>query len=401
MSHSYSPPWNTITKAIVAVSALMLLVLLVWVFRGLLRQLVLAMLLAYILYPLIAFIDRRTPLKRGLVVLIIYLILALVVLATLWLVGLTTYQQAVDLFGRLPDWFNQLDALFLSLPDRLPQTIVLGPLTLPLDGIIPQQLPAFGDVSGQIFSYIQTIFSQGGSLAASAVTRTVSVLAQILLIFVVSIYIANDMPRYGSMISDVAQQPGYRQDAERLLSQISQVWAAYLRGQVILGLIIFGVVSTVLSIMGVDNALGLGLLSGALEFLPIIGPLVGASAAILVAFFQSNTSFGLTSLQFALAVAIVMILIQQIENNLLVPRIVGNALNLHPLLVLVSVIMGTSLAGLLGAILAAPVVASLRILSIYAWRKMLDLPPFEELSSRGGEPEHSLDSQAEPDATSK
>ena len=106
--------------------------------------------------------------------------------------------------------------------------------------------------------------------------------------------------------------------------------------------------------------------------------MAGAGAAILVAFFQGDPSFGLTPLQFALAVAVAMIVIQQIENTLLVPRIVGKALNLHPLLVMVSVIMGASLAGLLGAILAAPIVASLRILGEYAWHKMLDLPPFPD-----------------------
>ena len=176
------------------------------------------------------------------------------------------------------------------------------------------------------------------------------------------------------MIANIAHKPGFRRDAERLTSQVSQVWAAYMRGQALLALIIFIVVSVVLGALGVDNALGLGLLSGAMEFLPVIGPLAGAGAAILVAFFQGDPSFGLTPLQFALAVAVAMIVIQQIENTLLVPRIVGKALNLHPLLVMVSVIMGASLAGLLGAILAAPIVASLRILGEY-WHKMLDLPP--------------------------
>ena len=151
-----------------------------------------------------------------------------------------------------------------------------------------------------------------------------------------------------------------------------------MRGQALRAIVIFVVVSVVLGALGVDNALGLGLLSGAMEFLPVIGPLAGAGAAILVAFFQSSPGLGLTPLQFAIAVAVAMIVIQQIENTLLVPRIVGRALNLHPLLVMVSVIMGASIAGLLGAILAAPIVASIRILGEYAWHKMLDLPPFPD-----------------------
>jgi predicted PurR-regulated permease PerM len=73
-----------------------------------------------------------------------------------------------------------------------------------------------------------------------------------------------------------------------------------------------------------------------------------------------------------------MILIQQVENAFLVPRIVGDALDLHPLVVLIGVLMGTSLAGLLGAVLAAPVIATLLLFGNYIWRKMLDLPPFPD-----------------------
>jgi predicted PurR-regulated permease PerM len=71
-----------------------------------------------------------------------------------------------------------------------------------------------------------------------------------------------------------------------------------------------------------------------------------------------------------------MFLVQQLENTILVPRIMGQALDLHALVVIVGVYMGGSLAGILGAVLAAPVIASLKLLSIYAWRKMFDLYPF-------------------------
>ena len=74
-----------------------------------------------------------------------------------------------------------------------------------------------------------------------------------------------------------------------------------------------------------------------------------------------------------------MIVIQQVENNFLVPRIVGGALDLHPIFVIVGVFMGATLAGILGAILAAPIVASLKVLGNYTWRKLFDLPPFPEI----------------------
>lgn len=376
MNHS-SPPWPTTTKAIVAVSALALAVLVIWRFQELIQPLVLALLLAYLLHPLITLISGRLGLPRGTTVLAVYGTLAVAVLVTLSFVGVTTFQQAVTIAKNLPGWFDQAVALLSTLPGRLPESFAIGPLLLERDAILPQ-LPGWDDVARQLFGLVQPIFSRGGSLATSVVSATVSVLGLIFLVFVVSIYIANDIPRFGKSISDFAHDADYRADADRLMADISRVWGAYLRGQVVLGLVIFFVVSIVLAILGVDNALGLGLLSGAMEFLPVIGPLIGAGAAVIVALTQESASFGLSSFEFGLLVLVAMILIQQVENNLLVPRIVGDALDLHPLLVMVSVVMGASLAGLLGAVLAAPVVASLKILGYYAWRKMLDLPPFPE-----------------------
>ncbi|HRJ44264.1 MAG TPA: AI-2E family transporter, partial [Caldilineaceae bacterium] len=379
-----SPPWTTATKAIVAVSALSLAVLVIWRFQDLVQPLLIALLLAYILHPLISLISHRLGLPRGTTVLAVYGVLAVAVVVTLSFVGVTTFQQAVTIGKNLPGWFDQAVDLVSTLPERLPESFALGPLVLERDAILPQ-LPGWDEVARQLFGLVQPIFSQGGSIAAGFVSATVNLLGLVFLVFVVSIYIANDIPRIGRGISDFAHDADYRADADRLMVDVSRVWGAYLRGQVLLGLVIFFVVSIVLAILGVDNALGLGLLSGAMEFLPVIGPLVGAGAAVVVALTQDTASFGLSAFEFGLVVLIAMILVQQVENNLLVPRIVGDALDLHPLLVMVSVVMGASLAGLLGAVLAAPVVASLKILGNYAWRKMLDLPPFPEKTAPSDE----------------
>jgi len=83
-----------------------------------------------------------------------------------------------------------------------------------------------------------------------------------------------------------------------------------------------------------------------------------------------------------------MVVIQQLENHLLVPRIVGWALDLHPIIVIVGLFVGASLAGILGAILAAPVVASLKLFGTYAWRKLFDLPPFPDEEPIDDPPPH-------------
>jgi len=165
----------------------------------------------------------------------------------------------------------------------------------------------------------------------------------------------------------------YRGDLARLLGDTGRVWQAYLRGQLLLGLVIGVVVSIVLTALGVRFALGLGLLSGVLEFVPMFGPLIAGALGVLVALLQGGNWWGLTPLAFGGIVALAFVLIQQIENNVLVPRIIGLSLNLNPLVVLMAALAGASLAGVLGVLLAAPTAASLRLWLGYAYRKTVGI----------------------------
>jgi predicted PurR-regulated permease PerM len=105
----------------------------------------------------------------------------------------------------------------------------------------------------------------------------------------------------------------------------------------------------------------------------MFGPVIAGLIAFLVALFQGSNWWGLAPLTFALVVLAVFALIQQVENNILVPRIIGRSLNLRPLVVLLAALAGASLAGVLGLLLAAPAVASLRIWLGYVYRKTLGL----------------------------
>jgi predicted PurR-regulated permease PerM len=179
-------------------------------------------------------------------------------------------------------------------------------------------------------------------------------------------------------LADLATVPGYRTDAERLTRDFVRIWDSYLRGQVLLGLSMFFLVSLLLSILGVQYSLALGGLAGLLEFLPIIGPVVSTGVAVVVALAQDGNWLGLSPIWYGVLILAVMLGLQQLEQMFLVPRFVGEALDLHPVVVIVVVLMGTSLAGVLGAVLAAPVAASAKLLGNYGWRKMFDLSPFPE-----------------------
>ena len=185
-----------------------------------------------------------------------------------------------------------------------------------------------------------------------------------------------DMPGLGTAIDRYATDPGYQHDVAQLTREFKQIWNAFLRGQAILGLTIGAIVWIGLTILGVRFAFGLALLSGIVEFLPIIGPIIAGAVAVGVALFQDTNWFNLSPLAYALLVTAFFLVIQQLENNFFAPRIMGEHLNLHPIVIMVGAIMGASVGGILGLLLAAPVLATLKLVGRYAWRKMLDLPPF-------------------------
>jgi predicted PurR-regulated permease PerM len=110
-----------------------------------------------------------------------------------------------------------------------------------------------------------------------------------------------------------------------------------------------------------------------MEFVPIFGPIISGIIAGLVALFQDSTWLGLSPGVYVLIVLGAFLIIQQVENNILVPRIIGQSLNLNPLIVLLAALAGGILAGVLGVLLAAPTVATLRLWLGYFYRKIVGL----------------------------
>lgn len=370
-----SPPWNRPTKITVAIASILLVLGILWRFQFLITPLVLGAILAYLLNPIIEFVNVRTHIKRSMVTTIVFILLALIVIGAVVVVGVAVYLQVVNLVAQIPEFIESAPETIEQIRESLSQPITIGTFTFTLP--IPENDAIdWQSIVQQVLGYLQPVLSTLGTSLTQVALSTVGLVSWFVFVIFVGIYISSDIPRLRGFISDAADLPGYRRDAERLWRDFGRVWEAYLRGQAILGLVVGTAVAILLGLIGVENALALGVLSGLLEFIPLIGPLVGGGAAVIVALFQDSNAFGLPNLQFALIVLGIMILIQQVENNILVPRIVGDNLDLNPLVVFIGAIMGSSLGGILGAILAAPVIATLKLLGTYAWRKFFDLPPF-------------------------
>ena len=368
---SESPNWNRPIKIAVAIGFLLLVVLLAQRFQSLIGQIVAAAIIAYILNPLINFLDKRLKIKRGTVLIVVYLLLAVGVVWAITALGVAAFQQVTTFINLVPELIADMITFVEEITTRT-DPIIIGAFTVD-PAIIPWET-----ITNQLLGLVEPVLGQGGQIIRQLASTTVRWVGILFFVFMISIYIANEIPSLGGYVARLAQQPGYQHDAERIMREFGRIWSAYLRGQVILGLIIFLVVWLGLAILGVQNALALGLLAGLLEFVPTLGPIVSAVVSITVAFFQPINYMDVPGWQYALFVLAFMFLVQQLENSILVPRIMGQALDLHALVVIVGVYMGGSLAGIVGAVLAAPVIASLKLVGVYAWRKMFDLYPFPE-----------------------
>lgn len=151
----------------------------------------------------------------------------------------------------------------------------------------------------------------------------------------------------------------YRQQLQNVTNEMGSVISGYIRGQIVISIIMGILVFSGMYVLGVDYPLVLGLLATLTETIPIVGPIIGAIPAILLAY--------ITAPALAVKVIIFYILIQQIENHLIVPNIMGHTIDLHPILVVVSLLIGGHIYGVVGMMLAVPVTALLRVIIRHLW----------------------------------
>jgi predicted PurR-regulated permease PerM len=141
-----------------------------------------------------------------------------------------------------------------------------------------------------------------------------------------------------------------------------------------------------LSAMGVSYALGLALLAGLARFVPYVGPFILWVILWLVSYFQDYKLFGLTPWVYASIVVALAWMIDMITDNIVMPRIMASALKVHPAAVLVAAIVGLDLLGILGVIIAAPMLATFQLAGRYFTRKLFDLDPWEGLEEMPPQP---------------
>jgi HAD superfamily hydrolase (TIGR01549 family) len=353
--------WNTTTKIIVGASLAASLIWLLVVFRAMIPPTIVALLLAFVLgYP-VTWLQRRTGWTRSTAVLTTYLIL-------LALLALTP----VLIIPRLSNLIASLDTALQDLVANL-QAASAGPL-FSIGGFsisVDNALQQLGTV-------LQNAFSPAASGALNLARGVTTGVLTTVYVLVITFWLLKDSAKLQRTI--MAQVPtAYAEDVRRLGRDMSQIWSAFLRGQLVLGLVVGVMTWIIMSIVGLPNAGGLALLAGFMEFLPTVGPGISGVIGTAVALFSGSTWMPLGTLPFAIMVAILYAIITQIESVYLIPRLVGRRVRLHPAITFAGIINAAIVFGVLGVLLATPVIASARTLLSYVYRKLFDLEPFESL----------------------
>ncbi|NPV52833.1 MAG: AI-2E family transporter [Firmicutes bacterium] len=304
--------------------------------RGVLVPFILAVVLAYIINPLVCYLERKGA-PRTIGTLIVYLAFTLLsALVIAYLFPLLLYQlekllealpqQASNINTRLEAIFERVDRF------RVPQVI---------RGVMDEAI-----LRGEAY------LREAVRTVVDAMLGLFSALPGLLITPILAFYFTRDIEAIKDRI--LVLIPGrYNQAALSLLREVDAVLAGFIRGQLIVCIFV-GILTTIgLSLLRVDFALIIGIVAGILDVIPYFGPVLGAVPAVAIAFLKSHLT--------ALYVIILFAVIHQVESGVIAPKVFSDRVGLHPVAVIFALLAGGELAGITGMLLAVPVAAVINV----------------------------------------
>ena len=347
-------------RVAVLIGAAVVIGVLLWMARDAVRPFVLGLLLVYLLDPPVRWLARR-GIRRSVAIIVVYVVAVLVFLEFLNLTLTPLIDEVVRLLRDLPALAQQLQ----EQADRLSE--IYDRLAIP-------------DSIRQWIESMITSITQGGPSGGAAfdptdlipvltgLTSVVGGLFAYVILPVWVFYVLKDRVALTRQF-DRSLPATWRFDVWAILRIVRQVFGQWVRAQLILGVTVgvFTFIGLLILSATIDPVFGryailLSVTAGILELVPIIGPIISAIPAVLLA--------ATAGIEAVIAAFALYLIVQQVENNVLVPKIQGDAIELHPALVIAAIVIGGSLAGLLGAILALPVTAAMRDVGLYLFRRL-------------------------------
>jgi predicted PurR-regulated permease PerM len=320
-----------------------------------------AMILSYILLPVVGALERRFAMPRTLAALTVFVALLAVI-----------FGGGRFLIPRLIDNSRDLQTSWPTLVANAQQTIGA---TLTSVGL--------GDLGGSVVGpNLQDLQTQlAGMVQRNALPFVVGAghfLLDFLIFLIATFLTLRDAPRLLSFIErNLPQQ--HRHEIVHVLRDTNLMLGRYIRGQLILVVLMSSVTTVALTILGVPYSVLLGIMTGVLETIPFVGPITAGAIACLVALGHPNP-FGWSQIAYVSVVAVIYTVLRHAEDYLVIPTIIGRAVRLHPAIVIFALLSGGAAFGLLGIVLAVPIAATLRLVLIYVRAKLRDEDPFAPLT---------------------
>jgi predicted PurR-regulated permease PerM len=322
---------------------------------------VLAAVLAFAFTPLARLFARRAP--QPVAIALAYIVGLGVVFGFGAYVVATAVAQTSALIGNLPAYAQQAQALAPQVES------LLAPL-----GVQPGWL---ADVQGQALGQLQAF---AAAIAGDLIPRVVEffgTIVDMVLVIILSIYMCLNGARIAHWLK--TETPGRRTNARArvLVNVVNQVVGGYVRGVLTLAVLIGVLVGVGLAVLGVSYAVLLGVLAFFMEFVPVLGVFISGAAALVIALVQFHEPIR------PLIVLAYFVVVHIIEGDVVGPRIMGQAVGIHPATGLIALVAGTEVFGVWGALFAAPLAGLLQAILTAAW-----------VEFRGGHPEEILQAAA-------
>lgn len=304
-----------------------------------------AFLIAYMVNPMVIAVERKRVKKIWAIVLVYLVVFGLAGLALVYgLPGIV--DEFNSLSGTIPRLTDEIRALLIQMENRT-STLPAG-----VREVIDERVRL-----GERFLLDST------KAATAAVIKMFYYLPGLVIAPVFAFYMLKDKERIKESFTLTIPR-NYRSDVLAIGRDLDEICRSFFRCQISLSLIVGALTGFGMYIIGLDFAITLGLTAALTEFIPYLGPLLSAIPAVSLALLVSKKT--------ALYAIIVIFIVQQLENAILSPRIMGKSMGLHPLVVIFVVMAGGELYGLFGVILAVPAAAAVKVILRYIYLKLVD-----------------------------
>lgn len=330
---------------------------------SLIKPLLIAIVIAYLLYPLTKGIEnflrtntlykiKNQSVRRVISILASYLLIIGIILALLWgiyfMIGgqLSKNTTITNIMSDISSYLNTNSFSTSSIENTLKK------LNIPfIDNLQPYIIQIVDALQKYIMINLGTMTSNIMSIGSNIASFFIGI--------IISIYILKDSEYFIALWKKlyylIFRESHAGKKILKTFRLINEVFSKFIRGQLLEAFCVGALSSIALSIVGIDYAVVIGLIAGICNMIPYVGPLVGTILAAVMGLLSGRP------IKVVYAI-ISMLVVQQVDNNLLAPKIVGNSVGLHPVFTMMAILVGGNVGGLLGMLLAVPVAASIRVL---------------------------------------